>query len=158
MCPPRLRLPSPGPVEGASIAVVQENSHLDSSHWLSIRARAPEMGKPQAHYTRSHANHSPPISHESERLCSLLVEWPRQAVFAWSAEYHSKSGPADIGRSKGPENRQKRRAPMRAYTASNMLPKPLACYLSHLGPSNGLKSAYSIGTIWLGCGPFLAYP
>ena len=30
--------PAQGPVEGASIAVVQENSHLDSSHWLSIRA------------------------------------------------------------------------------------------------------------------------
>ena len=65
------------------------------------------------------------ISHEAKHLCSLLVEWPRQAVAAWLAEYHSKSGPADIGQSNRPESRLKRRAPMRAYIASTMLPKPL---------------------------------
>ena len=65
------------------------------------------------------------ISPEAEHLCSLLVEWPRQAVAAWLAEYHSKSGPANIGQSNRPESRLKRQAPMRAYIASTMLPKPL---------------------------------
>ena len=65
------------------------------------------------------------ISPEAEHLCSWLVEWPRQAVAAWLAEYLSKSGSADIGQSNRPESRLKRQAPMRAYIASTMLPKPL---------------------------------
>lgn len=65
------------------------------------------------------------ISLEAELLCSLLVEWPRQAVAAWLVEHHNRSEPADIRQWNKPKRRLKRRTPVRAYIASTMLPKPL---------------------------------
>lgn len=65
------------------------------------------------------------ISPEAEHLCSLLVEWPRQAVAAWLVEHHSKSEPANMRQWDRPKTRLKRRTPQRTYIASTSLPKPL---------------------------------
>ena len=66
------------------------------------------------------------ISGPTQRLCRLLVDWPRQSLAKWLAE---QSSPLDVlGTTAQPPDTWRRKTPKHTFVGDQVLPKPLRDY------------------------------